>query len=1026
MKITRIGNQVLWRVLTAVFLLLLVIGIAGMAVTTEWSGYINQVLNVQSTTIVTDENDDTDVVYFKSGFSKHTDVMNNARSVAQKVQKEGSVLMKNDGNALPLAKNSKVTLFSYSTVDPVYGSSGSGGVSVGEERKIDFIDAFQGKLDVNMTLYNWYKEQFAAGVKVTPESSNPFSGEIIPAQITREDDNGFVASELNAETFPSEVKESFSEYKDAAIFVMSRIGGEGSDLIDGPVNEDSEKYLALNDDERSVLQAMKDGNFSKRIVLLNTFNAVELDWLDEYNIDAVLYIGGPGEAGLTSVADILVGDANPSGRLADTYAADSFSSPAMQNFGNFTYGNASSLTDHDGNFSNATHYLMYLEGIYVGYRYYETRYEDVVLGKGNADSDVGAYASKDGWSYAEEVSFPFGHGLSYTTFTQTLKDVKVDEEGKSATVTVTVANAANGKAGKDVVQIYAQAPYAEGVEEKSAVVLAGFFKTEELVPGESKEYSYTIDLRDIATYDYEENETYILDEGDYYFAIGSDAHDALNNILALKADNGVNVNEAAMTDDGDEAKARMWTKTEFRAEEYSASKADPSFKVTNRFESADINYYLDGSDEVTYLSRSAWDTTWPETMTNFTATTEMINELNGYYGGSDNSPSAYELGSTDTSSFTYGSEKTAYNVVMMKGQAYDDPAWEDLLDQITLDEYAASSRQGRSAIKSINLNASTAVDGPAAWTKSYYKEDYDDYSEDAKKTTDKMVLYPIETVVACTWNTELAEELGVSFGEEGLWGGGVGWYGPAANIHRTPYAGRNFEYYSEDGFLSGKLGEAEVHGAMSKGVIPYFKHFFLNDQETNRIGVCTFSNEQAIREIYLRAFQYAFETTGEDDPACTGVMGGFNRLGLVWTGHHSDLWKNVMEGEWGFTGNVTTDFGQNPSGLMDPSLAYEAGTTMFCTSGGSFETILLAKMPKDAKLAENVREAVHRNLYNFANNLAMNGMASSSRIVPIMTWYQKALTAWIVVSAVVTAGSAVMLALHMIFAKKEEKENAAY
>ena len=494
MKITDIGNQVLWRVLTATFLLLLVIGIAGMTVTTEWSGYINQVLNVQSTIIVTDEDGDTDVVYFKSEFSEHTDVMNNARSVAQKVQEEGSVLMKNDNKALPLAKNSKVTLFSYSTVDPVYGSSGSGGVSVGEERKIDFIDAFEGKLDVNMTMYDWYKEQFEAGVKVTPESSNPFSGEIIPAQITREDDDGFVASELNADTFPSEVKESFSEYNDAAIFVMSRIGGEGSDLIDGPVNEDSEKYLALNDDERSVLQAMKDGNFAKRIVLLNTFNAVELDWLDEYNIDAVLYIGGPGEAGLASVADILVGDANPSGRLADTYAADSFSSPAMQNFGNFTYSNASSLTDHDGNFSNATHYLMYLEGIYVGYRYYETRYEDVVLEKGNADSEVGTYASAGGWSYAEEVSFPFGHGLSYTTFTQTLKDVDVDEENKSATVTVTVENAENGKAGKDVVQIYAQAPYTEGGTEKSAVQLAGFFKTEEIIPGESKEYSYTIDL----------------------------------------------------------------------------------------------------------------------------------------------------------------------------------------------------------------------------------------------------------------------------------------------------------------------------------------------------------------------------------------------------------------------------------------------------------------------------------------------------------------------------------------------------
>lgn len=328
------------------------------------------------------------------------------------------------------------------------------------------------------------------------------------------------------------------------------------------------------------------------------------------------------------------------------------------------------------------------------------------------------------------------------------------------------------------------------------------------------------------------------------------------------------------------------------------------------------------------------------------------------------------------------------------------------------------TKQGRPQIASVNQPETTAVDGPAAWTKSTYVQKYDDYDGEKEKTNESMVLYPTETIVASTWDTELTHKLGLSFGEEGLWGGGVGWYGPGANIHRTPFSGRNFEYFSEDGFISGKLSEAETKGAMKKGVIPYLKHFFLNDQETNRIGVCTFSNEQALREIYLRGFQYAFETTGKDDKACTGVMGAFNRLGVTWTGHDSNLWKEVMEGEWGFTGNVTTDFGQKPQSLMEPQLALEAGTTMFCTSGSNMSAIILEKAPNDLKLLENLREATHRNLYNFANSAAMNGLTSTARVVKVMTWYEAALISLISVSSVLGAVS-IGLVFYTTFKKEE-------
>lgn len=1006
MKVTKFGKPAAWRAIAAVSASLLALSIGGTAVTTEWSGYINKYLGVSSTKVVAGDGDE-DPIHFKSEFSKYTDVMSYARGVAEEVQSEGSVLMTNKNKALPLNKGAKVTFFSYSSVDVALGGTGSGGVSASEDRKINLVKACSndGKLNMNTVMYDFYKAKLDSGY----EAKN--------GAITRKQGGGFGASakpvaytapEINASEFTKEVTNSFSEYKDAAIFVLTRIGGEGNDLIKTSASEGADKYLALNEDEKSVLQAMKDGPFSKRIVLVNTFNAPELGWLDEYNIDACLYIGGPGEVGLNAVTDILVGKTNPSGKLADTYAYDSFSSPAMQNFGDFTYANSDSILNSD-----SRKYLIYNEGIYVGYRYYETRYEDCVLNKGNAASSSGTWASSDKWNYGEEVQFSFGHGLSYSDFTQTLGKVSVSWETQTATIPVIVTNNSSVP-GKSVVEVYAQAPYITGGVEKSAVQLCGFAKTDVIAANSSAEITVEVDLNSIASYDYEKYKTYIMDSGDYYFAIGDSAHDALNNILAAKGKTKAD----GMTADGNASKAYKVNKATFDENEYSLSVTKR--KVTNQFDNTDINTYTAGtSQEVKYLSRNDWSGTWPKNLTGLSATNKMVDEANSYYDP-ENNPSAYEKGSSDISSITLGSTATQYSIAMMIGADYDDPAWEDLLNQISLSEMAAFCKQGRVAIESVNMPDTTAVDGPAAWTKSTYVEDYTKTGAERTKTTEAMVSYPTETVIASTWNTELTEKVGNSFGEEGLWGGGVGWYGPAANIHRTPYSGRNFEYYSEDGFISGKLAEAEMHGAMKKGVIPYLKHFFLNDQETNRIGVCTFSNEQALREVYLRAFQYAFETTGEDDPSCSGVMGAFNRLGMVWTGHHSNLWKNVMENEWGFTGNVTTDFGQKPQSLMEPQLAYEAGTNIFCTSGNSFTPIIEEKAATDLKLLTNLRESTHRVLYNFANSLAMNGMTSDSKIVQVRVWYENVLLALTIVSAVVLAGSAAMVCLQA-FSKKEEE-----
>ena len=995
----KLGKNGLWRSILSVSSIVLSVSIGGIAVTKEWSGYINKFLNISSTKIV-DGKTDENPIHFKSDYSNYKDVMNNGRTIAKDVQAEGTVLMKNENNALPMAKNSKVTFFGYNQVDLALGGTGSGGVTSSADRKVDLKKACEGKLSLNTTVYDFYQKNYDE--KKGFKESSGWGGKTMNFRTI----NGI--NELNADEFTDTEKNSFNDYSDAAIFVLTRIGNEGTDL--------TSDYLSLNEDEKSVLELMKNGPFKKRIVLVNTFNTPELGFLKDYNIDACLYIGGPGEVGLDAVTDIMTGVTTPSGHLADTYVTDVESAPSMKNFGNFDYVNKDSITNPD-----SRKYLVYEEGIYVGYKYYETRYEDYVLGKGNAASSKGAVASKNGWNYSEEVQFPFGYGLSYATFHQTLDNFTIDWENKSAKVTVTVKNESADYSGKDVVQLYAQTPYTDKGIEKSAVQLCGFAKTDLLAPGKSETITLDVSLRDIASYDYTLNKTYVLEQGDYYFAIGDSAHDALNNILEMKVTSD---QKGRMDQKGEASKVRKVTKTAFDKDEYrlSATKAN----VTNQFDSTDLNYYTKGTNqEITYLSRSDWDKTYPETVS-LTATDQMIKEIDSYYSSKNDgttSPSAYVKGDSDTSKITTGAEKK-YTLAMMIGADYDDENWNKLLDQLTIDDYLSSTAQGRNKIESVGLNATTAVDGPSAWTKSNYIEDYTKQydAENVKKTDELMVSYPTETIIAGTWNADLTYKVGLSFGEEGLWGGGVGWYGPAANTHRTACGGRNFEYYSEDGYLAGKLCEKEVKGAMEKGTIPYLKHFFLNDQETNRIGVCTFSNEQAIRENYLRAFQYAFETTGDDDKSCSAVMGGFNRLGLVWTGHHSNLWKNVMEKEWGFKGNVTTDFGQKQGSLMEPQLAYEAGTTMFCTSGTGFANYLKGiDITKDYKLMSNMREAIHRQLYNFANSAAMNGLTSSSRIVNVNTWYDNALIALVSVSSVLTAASLGLIVYNFAVSKKEER-----
>ncbi len=585
--------------------------------------------------------------------------------------------------------------------------------------------------------------------------------------------------------------------------------------------KDGKNVLSLTAEEQDMLKMAKS-NFENVIVLINSTNALECDFIDneEYGIDAVLWIGYTGGWGLNGVADILVGNANPSGRLVDTYCYDNTTTPSMESIYGADYTNYDPKDEEhwysvaNGQLDGNHHYITYQEGIYVGYRYYETRYEDIVMGTAN----VGDY------DYATTVAYPFGYGLSYTEFEYSDFKAEYNKDTDSFDVEVDVTNTGD-VAGKEVVQVYFQSPYTEydkenGIE-KAAVELCGFDKTEVLEPGASETVKINVPREELACYDSNNAKTYILDAGDYYLTAAKNAHDAVNNVLAAKGYTKAN----GMTEDGNTELTFQYNNKELDTKTYSVSSATGE-KITNQFESADLSQY---GYEINYLSRSNWTGTWPKKM-EIEATEEMFKDgLYDYqiYTGIDGS---------ETKMPTMGADN-GLTLAMMIGKEYDDPAWDDLLDQVTFDEMATLIGQGyhnTAVVPSVSKPATVDDNGPQGFTQNL------------TGVSECHTAYADENIMAATYNVELMEELGKALGNDVLDLGATGLYGPAMNIHRNAYAGRNFEYYSEDSFLSGAIAAAEVKGIQSKGVYVYIKHFALNDSET----ACRCISTWAKRTIY--------------------------------------------------------------------------------------------------------------------------------------------------------------------------------
>lgn len=791
-----------------------------------------------------------------------------AQAITQQIEEEGLVLLRNENNVLPLS-DKKVNIFGFASDAIVYGGSGSGAAD--ESKNINLATAFKNVgVEVNSELSEFYKQK----------NNEAKEGNGVTIALS-----DYSIKEPAVADYENGLLENAKAFSDIAVVVFGRSGGEGADMpmdmAEYAGGTAGRHYMELAENEEAMLEMVKD-NFDKVVVLINSSSPMELGFLEDEKVDAAMWIGGPGSVGLQAVANAVVGEVNPSGRLVDTYAYDATSAPAYMNIGDFSYigtehseGGMSSMM---GGGESPYKFMNYQEGIYVGYRYYET-------------------AAVDGFiNYDETVQYPFGYGLSYTTFEQKMGDLK--EDGEQVSVDVTVTNTGD-TAGKEVVQLYYTAPYTVGGIEKAHVNLLAFDKTELLAPGESQTLTLTFAKEDMASYDYKEAKAYVLEKGNYAIKLMNNSHDVIDQRSLVIEETVLNRNSDLV-------------------------------EATNQFD--------DVAGDITYVSRADWEGTIPkEKAVDKEATPEILEALQNTSVETD--PEAEDVVFADHD----------LTLADVKGLPYDDPKWEQLLEQLSvkdMEQLIGMSGWQSVRVGSVGKPEVLDVDGPAGLNGLINGTKGNQYTS--------------AVVVGSTWNTDLPEEFGKALGDEAYANKVSGIYGPAMNIHRTPFSGRNFEYYSEDGFLSGKMGAAMVRGCNDKNVYTYIKHFALNDQETNAIGGANWCNEQAMREIYLKPFEI---TVKEGDSKA--VMTTWSRIGTTWAGGSKPLLQNVLRDEWGFVGFVITD-NSMMGDFQNADQAIAAGNDMMLSSIQKEITI-----DETAEGRQLMRKACHNILYVVANSNAL-------------------------------------------------------
>ena len=977
-KMTRI-----WFIVTcAVLVVALVVNILAMTV---FESLIGTVLGRDRPIL----GDGVEALYVAETTSKQ-EALEQAEALNVEVNKEGIVLLKNENGALPLASGARVSVFGKNSVNLVYGGTGSGATDASTAMTL-YESLELADIDYNEELMRFYLDNGRSG------SGRPDSGSIDAEKQT------VVTGETPLSSYTGSLAitaANYADYSDAALVVLSRVGGEGNDVPQTTVNEagvradgarpdHDDHALQLDQNEAEMLRAVCEAGFGHVIVIVNSSNAMELGFLKDgstystdkgYNydyaaaIDGALWIGGPGAKGIEALGSVLNGETNPSGRLVDTYATDFKADPTWQNFsynGAFETDRAPAGNQYmvNGAKGNAYEYgVEYEEGIYVGYRYYETR----------------GFTDGEAW-YNESVVYPFGYGLSYTDFSWRI--LNADElEGAALslepfTVEVEVTNEGSTYAGKDVVQLYVSAPYSAGGIEKAHVVLCGFAKTPLIPAGGRATVEIEVDPYDFASYDYSDangNEFsgYELEQGSYTFYVAKNAHDWQSDDMAFTMQLASGI---------------TW-----------AEDPDTGYQV--------VDLYADADDTLEkVLSRADWEGTWPARPT----AEENAADGDAYHAAlsdrSHNNPLADTYTQMPTQATTPPRTEDGRAEITLRdlvGAPYTDNGgpidalWEQLLNSIMVNDMINLTANGNfrsPAIDYIYKSETIETDGPAGFTNFMYEG-----------LVEGVCSYASECVLGATWNTELMQRMGEALGEESLQGNGAvpysGWYAPAVNLHRSPFGGRNYEYFSEDPFLTAQMAAYEVVGARSKGVTVYVKHFAVNEQETNRQGVATWLTEQSLRELYLKPF----EATVKDGGA-TGIMTSFNRIGTRWTGGDYRLLTEILRNEWGFRGTVITDFNTIPDLMNVRQMAYAGGDLDLATTPHSWADTSSAA---DVTVLRNMTKNI---LYSTVNSNAMNAdiQGYAPAYWKIVTW---------VVDGVIAAGLIVWGVFAILKMKKQPPE----
>lgn len=893
-----------------------------------------------------------DFIRYKSDYNNKTETLTAANALNERIMEEGIILLKNEDNALPIkGGNKKISVFGKNSVNLVYGGSGSGAGATDDVATL--YDSLENAgFTVNPVLKSFYNNKSQSG------EGRPSKAPSMGTKLA-----GYITGETPPSNYTAAVKNSYSQYNDAALVVFSRIGGEGYDLprsmktsfdsdtaIEGARDKD-DHYLQLDKNETDLLEEVCS-NFDKVIVILNVSTSMELGFLDDTahyayhpQIKAALWIGSPGGKGINALGRVLNGSVNPSGRTVDTFSRNFKNDPVWQNFGNNLAGGGNRYTVNGAN--RPYYFVDYEEGIYIGYRYYETR----------------GFTDGEQW-YGENVIYPFGYGLSYTTFSWELINIApaagttLTRDG-SISATVRVTNNGSVK-GKDVVQLYYTAPYYEGGIEKAHVVLSDFEKTKLLEPDESQDITITIQVSDMASYDFSDANSngfkgYEMDAGDYQIKLMKNAHEVI-----LSAEYSVPLGGFQYEDD-----------------------TTTGYTVENRFD--DVSGGLK-----TILSRSDWAGTWPSVpaAADREIDQDILDEMGalfqakGYdYWAEDKDNKWYSDVMPAYSSKTLSdSEITVklYDLIQYDEESetyfvdYNDPRWDQLLDQLSISQMCKLIGYGNfftSPIENIVKPRTRDADGPAGFVIFMEMEGLQEVYGTC--------FYASECVIGATWNKQLAYEMGKMVGNEGIWGNErgdgrpySGWYAPAVNIHRSPFSGRNWEYYSEDGKLSGKMAAQVCRGAREKGVYTYVKHFALNDQETDRDNnaILTWADEQTMREIYFKPFELSVKEGGT-----TAIMSSFNRIGTEWAGASYELLTEVLRFEWGFKGMVITDYADKRYIKTDHVI--RAGGDLMLFQG-------LEPSSSDSKLTPTqvtcMRNACKNILFTVANSNAMNGIGEGT------------------------------------------------